>query len=86
MSLLGPAVVAVGVGAAVGGAKAGLFGGIAGGLYGGSAVNAYRAFRSAKFDRAEAVIAGTFAIVGAGVATWLLWKKAHKPSAPKGEE
>ena len=84
-ALLGPAFLAVGAGAMVGGAKAGFFGAAAGALYGGSAINAVRAFRAAKTDRTEAVVSGTFAIVGAGVATWLLWKRSSKASVAKTE-
>lgn len=74
-ALLGAAFVLVGVGAALGATKGGLFGSIAGALYGGATVNAVRAARVAKTDSKEAMVSGTFAIVGAGVATYLLWKE-----------
>lgn len=85
-ALLGAAFVLVGAGAAIGAAKAGLFGSIAGGLYGGAAVNAIRATRTAKVNRQEAVISGTFAIVGAGVATYLLWKSQQSKSGRASED
>lgn len=77
-TLLGAALVLVGVGAAIGASKGTMFTSIAGGLYGGAAVNAWRAVRVAKTDRKEAIVSGTFAIIGGGIATWLLWR--HKES------
>lgn len=73
-AMLGAAFVIVGVGSAVGASRGGLFGSLAGGLYGGAVVNTVRAVRVMKSDSKEAVLSGTFAIVGAGIATYLLWK------------
>lgn len=82
-ALLGAAFVLVGVGAAVGAVRGGLFGSIAGGLYGGAAVNAVRAAKSAKSDPKEALLSGTFAMIGGGIATWLLWKDSHTSPSRK---
>lgn len=85
-ALLGATFVVVGVGSAIGATKGGLFGSIAGGLYGGAAMNAVRAARVAKTDSKEAIVSGTFAILGAGIATYLLWKDRERKSPKASKE
>ena len=75
---LGLSLLLVGVGAAVGAKYRGMFGGIAGGLYGGALINGIRAVRSltdgAPASDSEAAISGTYALLGAGVATYVLYQ------------
>lgn len=85
-TLLGAALVLVGVGAAIGASKGTMFTSIAGGLYGGAVINAWRAARVAKTDRKEAIISGTFAIIGGGIATWLLWRQKESASTKQKEK
>lgn len=86
-SLLGAAFLIVGVGHLIGGMKGGLLGSLAGGFYGGAAVNAVRAARSYKSQPKEATISGTFAILGAGIGTYLLWKLGeNKAKKEKGTD
>lgn len=76
--MLGLALIAVGAGAYAGARYAGVFGGIAGSLFGGAAVNAIRAARSVSRGSPdadhEAIVSGTFALAGAGLASYILWK------------
>lgn len=77
-AMLGLSLLVVGVGVAIGAKYAGLFGGIAGGLYGGASINAMRAVKNLtdgqpESDR-EAAISGTYAVLGAGVATYVLYQ------------
>jgi hypothetical protein len=81
---LGMSLVIVGLGSAIGAARGGIFTAIAGGLYGGAAVNAYRAAVIAKEDRQEATVSATFAILGAGVATYLVWKQSQEKREARG--
>ena len=81
---LGMSLVIVGLGSAIGAARGGIFTAIAGGLYGGAAVNAYRAAVIAKEDRQEATVSATFAILGAGVATHLVWKQSQEKREARG--
>ena len=85
-TLLGAALVLVGVGAAIGANKGTMFTAIAGGLYGGAAVNAWRSARVAKTDRKEAIVSGTFAIIGGGIATWLLWRHRESTATKQKEK
>lgn len=75
---LGLALLLTGVGSALGVAYAGIFGGIAGGLAGGSVVNAVRAYRcmvkGTQDDDREAIISGTYSVIGAAAAGYLLYK------------
>jgi hypothetical protein len=82
-TMLGVALLAVGVGGVVGAKVGGLFGGLAGVLYGGASVNAIRAMRSlvdgsSESDQ-EAAVSGTFAVLGAGVATYVLYRTRKSP-------
>jgi len=82
--MLGFALVAVVAGAGAGWKwGGGPWGALAGALYGGAAVNVVAAGRDAlRGDPAsdsEAVARGTFAVVGAGAATYILYK-THKSS------
>jgi hypothetical protein len=88
---LGATFLAVGTGAAIGTAYTidgnnGLYGGIAGGLFGGAAINIARAIRAmTKGDKAEdkeAVVAGTYALVGIGIASYILWKTRKTDGEP----
>jgi hypothetical protein len=82
---LGLALLLVGVGGAIGVKYGGLFGGSAGAVYGGSAVNAIRAARAVmqgtpEADR-EALVSASYAVVGIGFATWLVWKTGDRKAA-----
>jgi hypothetical protein len=82
---LGLALLLVGVGGAIGVKYGGLFGGAAGTVYGGSAVNAIRAARAVmqgtpEADR-EALVSASYAVVGIGFATWLVWKTGNRKAA-----
>jgi hypothetical protein len=75
---LGLAILLTGIGSALGVVYGGVFGGIGGGLVGGSIVNGIRAWRNVKKgtsdgDR-EAIVSGTYAVLGAGAAVYLLYK------------
>jgi hypothetical protein len=76
--MLGLALIAVGAGAYAGARYAGVMGGIAGSLFGGAAVNAIRAARNVAKGNSEAdheaVVSGTFALAGAGLASYILYK------------
>lgn len=81
-SLAGAAILVVGLGGALGASKWGLRGGAAGSLAGGSLVNAYRASKaSSAGDTKEALVSLTYAVVGAGVAAWLVLSNKKKESA-----
>jgi hypothetical protein len=76
---LGLAILASGVGGAVGAKYGGLFGGAAGVLYGGALTNLIRAARSVvrgtpEADK-EAAISATWAVISAGIATYI-WVKS----------
>lgn len=80
--LLGVSTLLVGVGGLLGIRFGGLYGGVAGSLFGGAAVNVYRAITFAthgteESDR-EAVVSGTYALVTAGVASYIAWKVDQK--------
>jgi hypothetical protein len=80
-----PSALLVGVGGAIGIKYGGLFGGSAGAIYGGSAVNAIRAARAVmqgtpEADR-EALVSASYAVVGIGFATWLVWKTGDRKAA-----
>lgn len=79
---LGLTLLAVGLGAAVGVVYGGAMGGVAGGLYGGAIVNGARAINRAmngdQTDDKEALISGTCSVVGAGIATYLVYRIANK--------
>jgi len=79
---LGLSLLLVGTGAAIGAKYRGMFGGIAGGLYAGAMVNAIRAVRSLTDGQAEsdkeAAISGTYSLLGAGVATYVLYQTREK--------
>jgi hypothetical protein len=83
--MLGLALLLVGVSAAVGVHCGGAYGGVAGALYGGAAVNGIRAVknmaRSSPEATREAIASGTYAVLGAGVATWLAFR-AHEGRRP----
>lgn len=86
---LGLSLLLVGVGAALGAKYRGMFGGIAGGLYGGALINGIRAVRSltdgAPSSDTEAAISGTYALLGAGVATYVLYQtRASADDKKKG--
>jgi hypothetical protein len=79
---LGLALLLVGIGSAVGVKYGGLFGGAAGAMYGGSAVNAIRAARcviqgTPQADK-EAAVSATYAVLGAAVASYLVWQTSKK--------
>lgn len=85
---LGLSLVLVPAVGAVGLYYGGPFGGVAGIFMGGAAVNAYRAARSVtqgspEGDR-EAMISGTYAVLGLAVGGYLAWRiyeqKHHKPA------
>jgi hypothetical protein len=75
---LGLALLMSGVGSLVGLHYAGLYGGAAGVLYGGATVNAVRAGRNLLAGTPEAdheaAVSGTYAVLCAGLASWILWK------------
>jgi hypothetical protein len=83
--MLGFALLAVGLGTVVGiKYGGGLYGGAAGGLAGGSLVNGVRAARMAvrgdpHSDR-EAIVSGTYTVLGFGLAGYLLYKARQQPS------
>jgi hypothetical protein len=82
---LGLALLLVGVGSAIGVRYGGVFGGVAGAVYGGSTVNAIRAGRAVvqgtpEADK-EAMVSATYAVIGAGFATWLVWKSTQRKKA-----
>jgi hypothetical protein len=82
---LGLALLLVGVGSAIGVKYGGVFGGVAGAVYGGSTVNAIRAGRAVvqgtpEADK-EAMVSATYAVIGAGFATWLVWKSTQRKKA-----
>lgn len=87
--LAGVALLAVPSATAYGAYKAGPFGAAAGALLAGAAINAFRAVKSvtkgAATDDKEAVLSGTFAVVGTLAAFWLLWKGKQKPSKKRGD-
>ena len=76
--MLGLSLLLVGIGAAIGVGYGGLFGGVAGSMYGGATVNAIRAtrhvMRGGAGDDREAAVSGTYAVLGAGVASYLVWR------------
>ncbi len=79
---LGLALLLVSVGTGVGLKFGGTMGGVAGGLFGGVAVNALRAARcvtkgTAESDK-EAVRSGTWALLGAALAGWLVYNEQKK--------
>jgi hypothetical protein len=79
---LGLALLLVTVGAGVGLKLGGAMGGVAGGLYGGSLVNAIRAARCVTHgvpdSDKEAMRSGTWALVGAGLASYLVYMESKK--------
>ncbi len=79
---LGLALLLVTVGAGVGLKFGGTMGGVAGGLYGGSLVNAIRAARCVTHGTGdsdkEALRSGTWALVGAGLASYLVYLESKK--------
>jgi hypothetical protein len=82
---LGLALLLVGVGSAIGVKYGGVFGGVAGAVYGGSTVNGIRAARAVvqgtpEADK-EAMVSATYAVIGAGFATWLVWKSTQRKKA-----
>jgi len=86
---LGLAILLTGIGGAIGGKYAGLFGGAAGALYGGAAMNAIRAGRNIvrgtpEADK-EAMVSATWAIISAGVATYI-WVKAEGKGGKGGKK
>jgi hypothetical protein len=85
---LGLGLLLVGVGSAIG-AKygGGMFGGLSGGLYGGSIMNLARAARAVTIgtpeaDR-EAVVSGTYAVLGGALASYLLYRGLHDKGGKK---
>ncbi len=81
-NMLGLSLVAIAAGGATGGYFGGMWGALAGILYGGAAVNTLVAGQSVlRGDAAsdsEAMKRGTFAVVGAGLATFVLYKTQTK--------
>lgn len=75
---LGLALLMSGVGSLVGLHYGGLYGGAAGVLYGGATVNAVRAGRNLLAGTPEAdheaAVSGTYAVLCAGLASWILWR------------
>jgi hypothetical protein len=75
---LGLALLLSGVGSLVGLHYGGLYGGAAGVLYGGATVNAVRAGRNLLAGTPEAdheaAVSGTYAVLCAGLASWILWR------------
>lgn len=88
--MLGMSTLVVGVSALVGARFGGFYGGIAGSLFGGSAVNAYRAISHAtagtpQSDR-EALISGTYTILAAGLAGFILYQSQKTGMATRNPE
>ena len=91
--LFGLATVLVGTGAAIGFYYGGAFGGLAGSLFGGAAVNAYRAYAYYRMGGgpeadAEAKVSGTYAVIAAGLASYLAAKHVtprHATANPDAE-
>ena len=82
-NLLGLALLAVPVAAAVGAKYAGLLGLLGGALLGGAAVNSVRAAKNfmdgtSDSDR-EATVSGTYAVVGAAAGAYLVYQGQKKP-------
>ncbi len=89
-NMLGVSLLLIGAGAAVGGTYGGLIGAGAGMLIAGAAVNAVRAVKNVtqgtpEADR-EAAISGTFAVAGAGLAFYLLYRSRKDAATPNGED
>jgi len=80
--LLGFATVATGLGAVLGIRLGGTYGGIAGTLFAGSATNAYRAvlhgMQGTNEGRREALISGTWSVIAAGAAGYILYATRSK--------
>lgn len=87
--MLGLALICTGLGAALGLRYGGLYGSVAGGLYGGATVNAVRAAiavtKGTPDNDREATVSGTYAALGIGIASYLLWKtsKDHPKKSSK---
>jgi len=77
---LGMSTLVVGIAALVGAKYGGWYGGLAGSLFGGGAVNGYRAVTQVMEgtpdgDR-EATISGTYAVLAAGLAGYVLYRSS----------
>lgn len=88
---LGFALLATGLGGAFGAVYGGLMGGIAGGMFGGSLVNGFRAYREfvkgTPEGDTEATVSLTYSVIGAGIASYFLYKGRAKPNVTEhGEE
>lgn len=85
--MLGLSLVALGAGTYLGYRYGGVFGSLAGALVGGAAINGLRAAlylrRGAPEDKREALVSGSYALVGAVGAAVLWYKTLYREAAPE---